>query len=187
MTENDRLRHDDVLDICRANYGEQQPVATIEDQVYRYDNAVEELRCRDLEADAKSNGKSYTRRKIKLGWSRSMDVTLCMDSDLLVKVHAYDYDLADVDFQRYCEDRGTLYVAGSQGSALWALMAEHDKTRASFMADPAFRHAIEADGKRYRFNQKELDSRWWSIQIGRGKLQDCWEIYRKSKKSSAII
>ena len=56
MTENDRLRHDEVLDILRANCGEHQPVTTIEDQIHRYDIAVEELRCRDLGADVKGKG-----------------------------------------------------------------------------------------------------------------------------------
>lgn len=152
-------------------------IAKIEDQIHKVRLDEEEKRCKELE---QITGKKVPRRKITK-WSRPGAEALCQESDFLSKVYEYDYDLSDNGFQNYCLSRGVLNVAGEKGSKRWDVFLNHNKTRNQYLSDHYFHFAQEVDGKRYKYTDDEMETGWKIILIGRGELQDCWELYSQKK------
>jgi hypothetical protein len=143
----------------------------------------EEERCRALEAEyalsEETKGKAVKRKQIAKPWKRPGENALCQDSDLLIIVHEYDYDLSDSGFQGYCLARGVLHVAGKMGSKRWRYFANHNKKKDEFLSDPYFQYAEEVNGKSYKYAADEMEADWKTILIGRASFQDCWELYAK--------
>lgn len=82
------------------------------------------------------------------GWKRRpMSVSLCQDSDMLAKVREFSFDLNDLDF--------VLYYTSRTGDDIIHADCGWDKMRAFIMLPQ--------------------DDRY--MQIRKGKLQDCWELW----------
>lgn len=160
-------------------------VATIEDQIHQYMIEEEEKRCRLEEtntvADVKGMRKPVNRRKIAKPWTRPGPYALCQEVDLLPMIDEYDYDLSDSAFLNYCQSRGVLHLAGTPSSRRWEYFADYTKSKNDYLADEIFWFAQEFEGKRHRYSEKELNSNWEIVALGRGKLQDCWELYCNSR------
>jgi hypothetical protein len=156
-------------------------VPLIEDQIHQYLIEREDQRCVTLEAEnalrEETKGKVVKRRKIAKPWKRGGRISLLQDTDLLLMIREYDYDLLNKDFQNYSSSRGVLQTAGQVESKKWKFCVDHSKTKNDYLADPAFHYAQEMDGKRYKYTDNEMETGWKIIVIGRAKLQDCWEIY----------
>ena len=152
--------------------------APIEKQMHQHLIKLEAERCKQLE----SAGKKAKRRAIAKPWTRPGENALCQDTDLLILVSEYDYDLTDTHFQRYCEARGVLYVAGEPGSRRWEFFRHYTKSKTEYLKDPYFQFAQEHNGKRYRYTDDEMETGWRIVVIGRGKLQDCWELYTRHQR-----
>jgi len=135
----------------------------------------EEERCRALE----SQGKKVKRKKIDKPWTRPSPDNLCQEPELLVLVCEFDYDLLNNAFKEYCHDRGILHVVGETGSKREKYFLDHNKSKSEYLKDPYFRFAQELDGKKYQYTVEEMETGWKTIQLGRAKLQDCWELYSK--------
>jgi hypothetical protein len=164
--------------------------ALIEDQIHQFLIEKEEERCKALEAEynksVETKGETVKRKKIPKPWSRPCKNALCQDIDLLIKVDEYDYDLLNIKFQEYCLTRGVLYIAGEVGSRHWDFFVDVGKTKSEYLEDPYFQSAIEVAGKRHSYTNEEMESGWTIIIIGRGKLQDCWELYSKEMTSKRL-
>lgn len=164
-------------------------VALIEEQMLQYLVDLEEERCKALETEdnksEKTRGKKVKRRKISKPWKRAGQHALCQEIELLAMVYEYDYDLADSGFQDYCSMRGVLYVAGERGTRRWDFFLDHTKQKADYLDDPYFRFAEEVGGDEHRFSDEDMDTGWKIIQLGRAKLQDCWELYTNKDVSDA--
>lgn len=162
-------------------------VPLIEDQIHEHFKDLEEARCRALEAENQSKGisKRVERREIPKPWKRLGD-GLCQAEELVALVSQYDYDLAEKAFQEYCARRGRLHVAGEPGSRRWDYFATHTLSRNDYLADP-YSHFAEppAQGERYRYSERERESGWQVILLGRAALQDCWELYRGTGNDEA--
>jgi len=152
----------------------------IEDQIHRYFIEQEEKRCTLLESEQRKvgNHKKVTRRVIKKPWTRPGNAALCQESELLMLVSDYSYDLADERFQEYCVKRGLIHVAGEHHSPRWHLMADYRSTKPEFLSNKHFQRAQEAEGTRHEFTPQEMEIHWQIVLLGRAKLQDCWELYR---------
>jgi len=147
----------------------------IEEQIHQHFIRLEQERCRQLE----STGKKAKPRAIAKPWKRPGENTLCQETEFLVVVNRYDYDLSDPKFQHYCEERGVLYVASEPKTRRWDFFHHHDKSKKEFQEDPYFQFAEAHEGRRYRYTDEEMETHWRIILIGRAKLQDCWELYLK--------
>jgi hypothetical protein len=159
-------------------------VPLIEDQIHQFLIDKEEQRCTSLEIENGKNketkDKKVKRRVIPKPWVRPNDAALCQETDLLMMVNEYDYDLSDKTFQDYCCARGILHVAGVPQSTRWVYFINYRKrTRSDYLKDPCFQFAEEVNGKRYRYTDKEIEIGWKIIQLGRAKFQDCWESFTK--------
>jgi hypothetical protein len=157
-------------------------VPLIEEQLHQYLIDEEEKRCRALEEKARKEGDhsvKIKRKKVEKPWKRIGPNALCQEPELLLMVNQYDYDLADKDFQKYCENRGILFIAGDFGSKRWHIFMHWNKSKDDYLADPYFQYAEEVNGKKYKYNNHEMDVQWRIIKLGRAKLQDCWELYSK--------
>lgn len=157
-------------------------VPPIEEQIHRRREQQEEERCGAIEAQFNrskaTQGRKVRRNKI-MRWIRVGSHALCGDTDLLLMVTEYDYDLSDRLFQEYCEERGVLHVAGEPESRRWHYFLDHAMTKSSYLADPFHQFAQEFESKRYRYTEREMETGWAIVLIGRGKLQDCWELYSR--------
>jgi hypothetical protein len=157
--------------------GTSRMAKSIEEQIHAVFIQREEDRCRTLE-EADPSHKTITRRVVKKPWIRSGPKALCQEADLLLLVRDYSFDLADVDFERYCADRGVLYVAGEKNSARWILMNDHSRTKAEFLNDPYFQKSVVEGGEQYQYSPGEMEIHWQIALLGKAKLQDCWELYK---------
>ena len=158
-------------------------VVPVEDQIHRVFVAREEERCRQLEAeyarDPKKARKKVARRSVPRPWTRSVPQALLQDTDLLLLVTDFAYDITDVAFQEYCRSRGVLHVAGEEGSKYRVFFTNHAKAKDDFLGDSHFHFAQPHDGKRYEYTPHEIDIAWQIVCLGRAALQDCWELYRQ--------
>jgi hypothetical protein len=156
-------------------------VPLIEDQIHQALKAQEEDRCRRLEAQYARNeatkNKKVKRREIAKPWSRPGPQALCQDTDLLLLVSEYDYDLSRPDFQAYCRSRGILYMAGTPGTTRWEYSEHYGTTKAEFLDNPYFQYAQEVNGQRHRFTQDDMETQWRITCLARAQLQDCWELF----------
>lgn len=141
----------------------------IEVQIHRHAQAV---------ADAMAKARGKESKPVPKPWTRPHPQGLCQDLEHLRAVQEFDYRLDDGAFQRYCRGRGVLHVAGAKGGRLWLYMAEHHRTRAEYLDEPEFKVAQEWHGTRRTYTDVELEGGWMILQLGRAKLQDCWELYR---------
>jgi hypothetical protein len=163
-------------------------VALIEDQIHQALIDKEETRCCALEEEhfaATGKRKKVKRRVIRKPWSRNAFGGLCQESEFLLLVEDYDYALSDVEFQEYCKERGVLHVAGKAGSTRWTYYVEFSKTKDDYLDDDYFHFAEESAVGRHRYTDKKLDVHWEIIQLGRARLQDCWEVYLHQKRDQA--
>lgn len=161
-------------------------VAKIEEQIHQYLIEEEEKRCQLEETRraiaGKENQKPVNRRKIAKPWTRTGPYALCQEVELLSMVDEFDYDLTDSAFLEYSRYRGVLHLAGASDSRRWKYFADYYKTKEEYLADEEFWFAQEFEGKRHRYTDQELSSKWEIILLGRAKLQDCWELYRNTMR-----
>ncbi len=150
----------------------------IENQIHKYLIDQEEIRCQQEE---KIKGKIVKRRNIPKPWSRNFPKSLCQDGDLLKMVTEFDYDLSNIEFQKYCIDRGRLNFA-KQGSRRWEFYEKHYLTEEEYLNDGYFHYAEEYNGKKYKYTDEELRTGWRLIMLGRATIQDCWEIFQGTNK-----
>ena len=163
---------------------------SVEDQMHRFVTQQEEERCRKIEEEYKKDPqkakKKVTRRKMPRPWTRLTPFAVCQKYELLLMIESYDYDLTNVEFEKYCASRGVWHVAGEEGSKLREFIGDFRRTKEQYQAEKEFRYAEPWEGKQYRFTRKELDEGWKRIRIARGRLQDCWEMFRAGSPASAL-
>ena len=156
-------------------------VPLIEDQIHQALKAKEEDRCRKLEVQNRYNegtkNKKVKRREVGKPWSRPRPEALCQDTDLLLLVSEYDYDLSSPAFQAYCRSRGVLYVAGEPGTTRWEYSEQHGRTKAEYLDNPYFQYAQEVNGRGHKFTKDEMETQWRVICLARAQIQDCWELF----------
>lgn len=104
-------------------------------------------------------------------------VALRQDIDKLMEVEGYVYNLDNDAFRDYCLQRGTLYVCGKPGGRYWEYFRDCSLKLDDFLSDRGVRFAQEHNGKRHEYTPEQLRSQWVCVRIGRGKLQDTWEIW----------
>jgi len=162
--------------------------ALIEDQIHQFLIDQEEKRCKAKEAEnskhEETKNNKVKRKTISKPWTRPSTSSLCQESDLLIMVYEYDYDLSIKRFQEYCHNRGILHVAGEPGSTRWEYMADFRKTKRDFLADPYFQTSEDVSGKKHRYTDEEMQTHWKIVSLGRATLQDCWELYSREPQST---
>lgn len=100
--------------------------------------------------------KSFT---AQTGYKRSGPVAICQDTEALLAVREFGFDLQDEDFVRYFEDRTGVCITWSPRCGYEHPFACSDKEWAKVCAD-----IMVADDTTDR--------------ILRGKLEDCWELWQ---------
>ena len=104
------------------------------------------------------------------GWRGLCAVSICQDIDILQAITEYDYDLHDIEFEKYCVSR-------------------FGHSRAAY--PPAFEHICDYGMSKkvwfdhYRKNEvgtifpdDDLETLWQGRKIRLGKYQQCWELFR---------
>lgn len=103
-------------------------------------------------------------------------VTICQDHKILLKITEYDYDLRNVDFEKYCRSRYG-FCRPTDPAVFEQLCDPTLKKNTVLAAWPTVgKYGHEQRQGRTVPNQ-ELETGWEIHQIQRGKLQDCWEIF----------
>ena len=98
----------------------------------------------------------------------------------------YAYNLDDEAFRGYCLQRGTLYVCGKPGARYWEYFRDFSLTLDDYLTDREMSFAQEHQGKRHEYTQDQLRAQWTCVRVGRGKLQDTWEIWSGLGMASLI-
>lgn len=146
------------------------------------------------------------------GWRRPHPQMLLQNIDLLQKVTSFDYDLLDPDFVQYAHARGCMNGAGApeesdpdhdaHGLRMQKLGQEFGIRQENpfngdvgqlrrWVREPwrTFEEFMVSDDLKFTLGGKELPAEhrrvtWKCIQIARGRLQDCWEIFQNLPKLS---
>lgn len=150
----------------------------IEQQIHRHAQAL---------ADAKAKAKGKKSNPVPKPWTRPHPQALCQDLEFLEVVREFDYCLDNDSFQAFCRTRGVLHIAGVKGGRLWQYMAEHGRTREEYLRESEFRVAQEWHGTRRPYSEAELESGWAILQLGRAKLQDCWELFKALENQDSAL
>ena len=106
------------------------------------------------------------------------NVTLCQGVAELLAITSYTYDLGDEAFREYCRHRGVLYVAGRAGGRMWAYFMNYGLSLDDWLNDEGVRYAQECEGERHRYSDEAMVAHWRTVEIGRGKLEDVWRIWK---------
>lgn len=115
-------------------------------------------------------------------WHRPHPQTLLLRYETLCKITEYDYDLSDSEFVEYARSRGAMNTAFTAGSPHREYVKNYWLTEADYIADQrkGVSHAQLYEGYRYKYTEAERRSNWKLVRLARAKLQDCWEIYRRT-------
>jgi hypothetical protein len=163
-------------------------VELIEDQIHQALIKEEEERCRVIEEknklDPEKKDKKVTRRIIQKPWSRGIHPRLCQETELLLKVCDYNYELGDPRFRNYCQERGVLHIAGEVGSRRWDFCVNHSQSFGDYLNDARSSGSESADTDDGKPPDAESEIGWKIVRIARAKLQDCWEMFVALDKSS---
>lgn len=160
----------------------------IADQIYTYDLEVALNKRVSLNKTAQQGDSSTSSPTIKSPtkdiprWKRPGAKALCLDPIQLLKVCEYDYDLSNTKFQAYLRMRGKLHLAGTPLSERWAFFQNFNKSKAEFLAS-SLKFAELQNNERYAFSPDEMETHWKIILIGRGALQDCWELFQTTEET----
>lgn len=100
-------------------------------------------------------------------WTRGAFPKLCQDTEWVATIYEYDYDLPNTEFQEYCRSRGVLHIAGTPGSKRWEFCVNHQWSADEFFEDDP--------------SATDIGSDWRILRTARGKLQDCWELFRRDR------
>jgi hypothetical protein len=114
------------------------------------------------------------------GWKRPYPQMICQDKDILMKITEYDFDLNDEAFREYLEKRGICSFKNfTPGIMLLEQIIDFlmnwDEDRV--MNDPSL--AYSQSGLQFDKAHREVSLRIWKIM--KGKMQDCWEIYKENE------
>lgn len=168
-----------VVDVPASLFADRPAVPSIAEQAQRCLQEREDARCRALELERE---KPVKRREIPVPTVRVGPQALS-GVEFLAMVTEFDYDLTAPEFCDYCLRRGTLSVAGLQGSPRWQLFVDHRIGFEEFLANPEFQFAAEHLGARHRYTAAEMTSNWSAVCLGRATLQDSWELFRASSQA----
>ena len=117
------------------------------------------------------------------GWHRPGAMAICQDIKTLEAVTEFDYDLSDRDFVRYYESRTGVQISLCDHERFCEL--DHAGSWKDMANGPLnWRVPLsELPRPRYLSNNEEVSDKefqsWMGVwRIQRGKLQDCWELYK---------
>lgn len=139
----------------------------VEEQIHAALVAIEEARCKELEA---STGKPVNRREVPKPWKR-VGPTLLQNPELLQYVTELDYQIDAPFFVEYLRQRGLLHVVPEGGSWRYRFLAKHSLTRSHFVKQ------CVAEGEPAYATTEDVETGWRIIQLGRAALQDGWEAF----------
>lgn len=141
-------------------------------------NRIKSAKGKSLDVvDTIINGKSVAKTvEGQTGWKRGHCKAICQDMNVLMNIKEYDYDLSNPIFIEYCRSRGvsTRFEAGSIG---FSFMKNYTMTKDEYMSNEDLRPTKHHDGVKHALIDKEMESNWNGVVVGRGALQDCWEIF----------
>lgn len=150
--------------------GDQMHKCLLEAEVERYAKSVEEY-------EKNPSSEKPRKRASPKPWKRPGKLARCQDFNLLKLVNEFDFDLADPEFQAFCDKRAVLHVAGDLGGKYWSYFADLSKRRSDFINDKEFQTAVRLNGNAYRYTPDEMDALWNVVHLGRAQLQDLWEVF----------
>jgi len=119
------------------------------------------------------------------GWRRPYPKQILQDSDVLLKITEYDFDLNDREFVKYFISRTGILV-GSESNPKLARFLLTDPSAENWMREsPDFQFVSEAPGsfgKRQAMTIEDREDRVRFNRIIKGRLQDAWELYKTERE-----
>lgn len=116
-------------------------------------------------------------------WRRSHPSQLCQDPEHLATITTFSYDLEAPGFRAYLGLRGLAHCLLAPGSAGARFVADHTLTREDHDLEPEFRFALEHDGERYEYTDREREIQWEILCSQRARTQDCWDVWTLSGRA----
>lgn len=97
------------------------------------------------------------------GWCRPHPGGLCRIRSVLCSIFIYDYNISDIEFIKYCDDRGLLCKLPKSNSDEWFALVDFNIP----------------EGKAFEVLGYTV---WYDVGYFRGVLQDCWQLYLRCTK-----
>lgn len=104
--------------------------------------------------------------------------------DKLEAITEYTFDITDHEFRMFCDNERTLFRAMEHSPEHHQYFADLALTESDWIAEQCLplRFAQEWNGKRHRYSDDEMRSRWACMQISRAVLQDAWNRFLQNER-----
>jgi hypothetical protein len=162
---------------------------SVEAQLWEQALDAERRRVEQVHNEAEAKGKKstviYEPRNVAKPWSWESRWKVSLhdiSAGLVMKVSEFDFNLDDDGFQAFLKPCGLLHLGGVPQSAYWQAMNDPNMDKAAFLAVEDFRFAQEHEGKRHRYSDAEMKTRWRIFQFSRVMLQAAWDAYTGRKR-----
>lgn len=118
------------------------------------------------------------------GWNRNpaAPLALCQDIDVLKRISEYDFDYSAPEFREYCKRRGIVWLSIAP-KYLETTIKVYSVWSDERIRKDYFKESITG----YQYDDDDKDGFMQILRIQKGKLQDCWELYRASINSKLEV
>ena len=166
---------------------------SVETQLWELALEEERRRVEKIHEKAQAEGRktavTFEPAKVKKPWKWENNWKVSLHDiapSLVLAVSQFDYGLEDTGFQDFLRRRGFLHVGGVPHSKYWECMNDPKTDHESFLAVEEFRHAQEYEGKRHRYSDAEILTRWRIFQFSRVILQGAWDAYTERRRPDTV-
>ena len=166
-----------------------------EAQLWELALGKESRRVEKVHDEAKAKGKKtsvkFEPRNVMKPWSWEQNWKVSLHDippDLVLAVSAFDFDLEDGEFQAFLRTRGIQHLGGVPRSTYWQRMNDPTVDKDSFLSVEEYRYAQEyhGNGKRHRYSDAEMETRWRIFQFSRVILQGAWDVYTERRRPDTV-
>jgi len=120
-------------------------------------------------------------------WENNWKVSLHdIKTSLVMAVSKFDFDLGNKEFEEFLRGRALLHLAGAPRSHYWRALNQSHTNESTFLSDRNLCYAQKHEGKRHRYSEQEMQTRWRIFQFGRVMLQAAWDVYIERERPKSV-
>jgi len=113
------------------------------------------------------------------GWKRPCPTMICQEHDVLLSLTDYSFDLDDLEFVQYFRSRTGIALGKEDKPELSRFLLTDPDAERWLLESPEYRYQLS--GETIPFG-KDREIAVKRERILKGRLQDCWELYRLDEK-----
>jgi len=122
------------------------------------------------------------------GWNgrKGAPIKLCQDINILQKIYEYDFDLNNIEFREYLENRGVCSFESLKQNPeklAWHIKCLMEFTEQDFLNDPDNTYSMSG----LKFDEEHIKVSLKIWKTSKGAIQDAWEIFNSPESKEFEI